>query len=107
MLQLAEKLSSITGRDRCLLYPTGWAAGFGVISGLARRKDVILIDQLAHNCLQIGAQASRHVHRFRHNDAAEVAELLRGVPADRRTAAYFWSLKAFTASTRIIPTCGA
>lgn len=78
-LQLEQKLSAVTGRERCLLYPTGWAAGFGVISGLARRNDVILLDQLAHNCLQTGAMVSRNVHRFRHNDTDHVEQLLRDV----------------------------
>lgn len=87
MLALADKLCAVSGRERCLLYPTGWAAGFGVITGLARRSDLIIMDQLAHNCLQAGAQASsRHVHRFRHNDVCEVERLLmqaRSESADR------------------------
>lgn len=83
MLALADKLSAVTGRERCLLYPTGWAAGFGVISGLVRRNDIILMDQLAHNCLQVGAQASsRHVRRFGHNDVCEVERLLMEARAE-------------------------
>lgn len=82
MLDLAEKLCAVTGRERCVLYPTGWAAGYGVITGLVRRRDVILIDQLAHNCLQAGTLASRHVHRFQHNDTGEVERLLKQVRAD-------------------------
>lgn len=82
MVELGEKLCSVTGRERCILYPTGWAAGYGVIAGLARRNDVIIMDQLAHNCLQAGAQVSRHVHRFRHNDAEEVERLMREARAE-------------------------
>lgn len=80
-LQLEERLSAAAGRERCVLFPTGWAAGFGVIAGLARRDDVILLDQLAHNCLQTGAMVSRNIHRFRHNDTAHVEQLLREVRA--------------------------
>lgn len=77
MRDLEELLCDITHRACCLLYPTGWAAGYGVISGLANRNDIIIMDQLAHNCLQQGARVSRRVHRFAHNDAGEVERLLR------------------------------
>jgi 7-keto-8-aminopelargonate synthetase-like enzyme len=82
MLGLADRLCSAAGRERCILYPTGWAAGYGVIAGLVRRHDVILIDQLAHNCLQAGAQVCSTVHRFPHNDADEVERLLRQIRAE-------------------------
>lgn len=68
---------------------TGWAAGYGVIAGLVRRKDVILIDQLAHNCLQAGTAVSQSVHRFAHNDVDEVERLLRQVRADSADKAIF------------------
>lgn len=49
------------------LFPTGWTAGFGIVKMLARPGDHILIDVLAHACLQEGAQASgAKTHRFPH-----------------------------------------
>jgi 7-keto-8-aminopelargonate synthetase-like enzyme len=89
MLDLADKLCEVSGRERCILFPTGWAAGYGVIAGLVRQKDVILIDQLAHNCLHAGAAVSQNVHRFPHNDADEVERLLRQVRADSAEKAVF------------------
>lgn len=77
MLELEELLCDMTSRPRCLLYPTGWAAGYGAIAGLVNRNDVIIMDQLAHNCLQQGARVSRRVHRFAHNDTDEVERLLQ------------------------------
>lgn len=82
MLDLADKLCEVANRERCILYPTGWAAGYGVIAGLVRRRDVIIIDQLAHNCLQAGANVCQNVHSFPHNDADEVERLLRQVRAE-------------------------
>lgn len=76
MMELEDRLCDLFKRERCVLYPSGWAAGFGVITGLVRPKDVILIDQLAHNCLLSGSAISNHVHRFRHNDLTHVEELL-------------------------------
>ncbi len=52
-----------------MLSPTGWAAGYGLLRGLVRETDHVIIDQLAHNCLHEGAAAStRQVHVFRHLD---------------------------------------
>ena len=56
--------------EHVLLFPTGWAAGFGTITGLVRPTDTIVIDQLAHACLMQGARAAtQNVYLFRHNDA--------------------------------------
>lgn len=64
------------------LYPTGWAAGYGVIRGLVRDSDHVVLDALAHNCLQEGAAAStRNVHLFRHLDLAHAREKLAAIRA--------------------------
>src|SRR5207302_8810958 len=49
------------------LFPSGWAAGYGVTRGLVRANDHVIVDVLAHNCLQEGAAAAtRNLHYFRH-----------------------------------------
>lgn len=66
---LEQRLAQFLNMDDAILFPTGWAAGFGVIKGLVRSHDYIVMDALAHACLQTGAQAAtRNVHLFRHND---------------------------------------
>ena len=45
-----------------VLYPTGWAAGFGVIKGLVRSADHVVMDMLSHSCLQEGANAATTEH---------------------------------------------
>lgn len=58
-------------------YPTGWGAGFGVIKALVRPRDHVVMDALAHACLQAGAMASvPNVTRFGHNDVEHLARLL-------------------------------
>ena len=67
-IALEEKIGAFLGYDHVALFPTGWAAGFGVIKGLVRPSDHIVMDALSHACLQEGAQAStRNIHLFRHN----------------------------------------
>lgn len=66
---LEQRLASFLNMKEAVLFPTGWAAGFGVIKGLVRSHDYIVMDALAHACLQTGAQAAtRNVVLFRHND---------------------------------------
>ena len=55
---LEAELGALLRMPEVLLFPTGWAAGFGAIKGLVRETDHIVIDQLAHNCLHEGARAA-------------------------------------------------
>jgi len=67
--RLESALGEMLEMEHVLLFPTGWAAGFGAITGLVRPTDSIVIDQLAHACLMQGARAAtQNVYLFRHND---------------------------------------
>jgi 7-keto-8-aminopelargonate synthetase-like enzyme len=67
--ELEAALADHLQMPHVMLCPTGWAAGYGAVRGLARETDHVVIDQLAHNCLQEGAAAStRFLHYFRHLD---------------------------------------
>ena len=47
----------IPGR-KAVLYPTGWSAGFAAVQGFVRPDDHVVMDVLAHSCLQEGARAA-------------------------------------------------
>jgi 7-keto-8-aminopelargonate synthetase-like enzyme len=71
-LKLQEQMASFMQMEEAVLYPTGWAAGYGVIRGLVRSEDHVVMDGLAHNCLQDGAIASTqniHLHSHLNLDA--------------------------------------
>ena len=66
---LERKIADFLGMEEVVLYPTGWAAGFGVVKGLVRSADHVVMDILSHSCLQEGAHAAtNNVHLFRHLD---------------------------------------
>ena len=68
-LALESKIAEFINMDHVVLYPTGWGAGFGVVKGLVRSSDHVVMDMLAHSCLQEGANAAtNNVHLFRHLD---------------------------------------
>ncbi|MDX6710602.1 MAG: hypothetical protein QOH96_1618, partial [Blastocatellia bacterium] len=55
---LERKIADFLKMEEAVLYPTGWAAGFGVIKGLVRSADHVVMDMLSHSCLQEGANAA-------------------------------------------------
>lgn len=77
---LERKIGEALGYEHVLLYPTGWAAGYGALRGLARPSDHIVLDSLAHNCLQDGAQSSgARVYRTAHIHLKHTERILRGI----------------------------
>ena len=81
-IALERKIAEFTGMEEVVLYPTGWGAGFGVIKGLVRSTDHIVMDALSHACLQEGAQAAtKNIHLFRHNSIEGAREKLAKIRA--------------------------
>ncbi|HEV2551172.1 MAG TPA: aminotransferase class I/II-fold pyridoxal phosphate-dependent enzyme [Stellaceae bacterium] len=70
--QLERTISEFLNLKHTILYPTGWAAGYGVIKGLVRPHDHVVLDGLAHACLQEGATSAtpnvRQLERIRRHD---------------------------------------
>lgn len=66
-LDLEQRIAGFVGLADATVFPTGWGAGFGTIRTLVKEADHILIDVLAHACLQEAASVStRNVHHFPH-----------------------------------------
>ena len=57
-LKLEERISKFINGREVVLYPTGWSAGFAAIQGFVRQEDHVVMDVLAHSCLQEGARAA-------------------------------------------------
>jgi len=79
-LQLQRVISQFLNMEHTVLYPTGWAAGYGIIRGLVRADDHVVIDGLAHNCLQDGAiAATRNIHLHGHLNLQSVRRHLNRI----------------------------
>jgi glycine C-acetyltransferase len=82
---LERKISEFVNMDHVVLYPTGWGAGFGVVKGLVRSADHVVMDMLAHSCLQEGAHAAtNNIHLFRHLDNEYCRNILTKIRAKDR-----------------------
>ena len=79
--QLEEALAEWTGRERALLFSTGYMANLGVMQALLARGDLCVQDKLNHACLLDGARlAGAELKRYPHADAAAAARQLVGRP---------------------------
>jgi 8-amino-7-oxononanoate synthase len=77
---LEEALAAFTGREKALVYSTGYMANMGVIGALADQKAVIVSDKLNHASLIDGCRlAGAQVSRYRHADADHATELLAAI----------------------------
>jgi len=74
---LEEALAAWTGRERALLFSTGYMANLGVLQALLTRGDLCVQDKLNHACLLDGAQLSgAELKRYPHADVAAAARQL-------------------------------
>jgi 8-amino-7-oxononanoate synthase len=78
---LEEALAEWTGRERALLFSTGYMANLGTLQALLQRGDICVQDKLNHACLIDGAQlASAELKRYPHADVAGAARQLQSRP---------------------------
>ncbi len=74
---LEEELAEFTGRDRALLFSTGYMANLGVISALFGRNDFVFEDRLNHASLLDGGLLSRaKIKRYKHVDVDALETML-------------------------------
>jgi len=74
---LEEELATFTGRQRALLFSTGYMANLGVLSTLLGRSDTLFEDRLNHaSLIDAGILSRARIQRYAHNDMAALSEKL-------------------------------
>ena len=85
--QLESELACWLGRERVLLFPSGFQANLAAVSALANRHTTVVADRLIHHSLLVGVQASgARLRRFAHNDLESLERLLLRSRSDRPQA---------------------
>jgi 8-amino-7-oxononanoate synthase len=80
-----QALAEFSGRDRALLFSTGYMANLAVTSALADRHDAIFQDKLNHASLIDAARLSdAKFKRYAHNDLSQLKHLIETSTARRR-----------------------
>jgi len=76
--RLEDELAAFVGRERALLFSTGYMANLGVMAALASRGELVLLDRLSHASIIDGAVLSgARFKRYTHGDAAAAERMLR------------------------------
>ncbi len=82
---LEEALAAHTGRERALLFSTGYMANIGAITALVGKGDAVFQDRLNHaSLLDAGLLSGARFRRFAHNDADVLAAQLARSDAGRK-----------------------
>jgi 8-amino-7-oxononanoate synthase len=75
--ELEQSLANWLGKDRVLLYPSGFQANIAAVAALADRHSLVIADRLIHNSLLVGIRASgAKLQRFAHNNLDQLEEKL-------------------------------
>ena len=100
---LEEELAAFTGRERALLFSSGYMANLGVISALTDRHDLVLADRANHASLLDAARLSgARLRRYAHGDMAQAGQMLLAQSAGGEPSGSGKSNGAGTASTLIV-----
>jgi len=76
--ELERGLADLKGSEDAVVFGSGYLANVGIIPTFVGVGDLILVDELAHACINAGAQLSgATVMRFAHNDLAALEQSLR------------------------------
>jgi 8-amino-7-oxononanoate synthase len=82
---LEEELAAFTGRQRVLLFSTGYMANLGVINALLGKGDFIFEDKLNHaSLLDAGQLCDARMQRFLHNDIPALQRRLSACATDAK-----------------------
>ena len=83
--ELEKSLAQFVGKPAALLFSSGYLANLGVVQALAGRGDTVFADKLNHASLNDAMLLSRAaVKRYRHNDVAQLAQLLEQAKSGRK-----------------------
>jgi 8-amino-7-oxononanoate synthase len=83
-VELEKKLAQFMGKEEALTFSTGMQTNLGVISALAGRDDVIVLDRMVHASIMDGVRLSyAHIAKFKHNDMKDLEDKLAHQPAEK------------------------
>lgn len=82
---LEEELAAFCGRERALLFSTGYMANLGAVTALVGRGDAVFEDRLNHaSLLDAGLLSGARFQRFQHNDMRDLERRLLRTGSERK-----------------------
>lgn len=86
-LELEERLAEFMGKDKAVMFSTGYMTNEGVIEAVAGRGDIIFSDKDNHACIVAGTRTSMaEARRYQHNDMDHLRKMLERAHEERPEA---------------------
>jgi len=83
--QLEEELAAFTGRDRALLFSSGYMANLAMVMALTDKNDHVFEDRLNHaSLIDAGNLAAARMHRYQHAEVASLQRMLDQVESGNK-----------------------
>lgn len=80
-IELEEKLADFVGKEKAIVYSTGFHTNIGVIPTIVGRGDYIIGDELNHASIVEGRRLSFATYmKYKHNDMESLEAVLKKVP---------------------------
>lgn len=80
-LELERRLAQFVGKEKALVFSTGYQTNLGTVSCLLNKGDVAILDKDAHASTVDGVMMSRgEMKRFKHNDMEDLERVLSKIP---------------------------
>jgi 8-amino-7-oxononanoate synthase len=84
---LETRLARLKGSEAACVFGSGYLANTGIIPALVGPDDLVLVDELAHACIQAGAKLSgAQLHLYRHCDLRHAEAILAQNRAGKKRA---------------------
>jgi 8-amino-7-oxononanoate synthase len=81
--ELEERLADFIGKEKVLVFSTGYQTNLGVISAIVGRGDVVITDKEDHASIIDGCMLSfGEMKRFRHSEMDDLERVLGNLPPD-------------------------
>ena len=80
-IELEEKLADFVGKEKAIVYSTGFHTNIGVIPTIVGRGDYIIGDELNHASIVEGRRLSFATYmKYKHNDMGSLEAVLKKIP---------------------------
>ncbi|MDD4001734.1 MAG: aminotransferase class I/II-fold pyridoxal phosphate-dependent enzyme [Bacteroidales bacterium] len=80
-IELEEKLAKFVGKEKAIVFSTGFHSNIGVIPTIVGRGDHLILDELDHASIIEGRRISyAKNYKFKHNDMNSLEEVLKKIP---------------------------
>jgi len=83
-VEFEDRIAKFMGKEEALMFSTGFQTNLGVVSAIAGRNDIIIIDRMVHASIMDAVRLSfAEVVKFKHNDMKDLEDKLSRLPDEK------------------------